>query len=103
MLVSKEMLKWFKTMKIDERKEILDISDHNLIQVSFQDEKRVLKDFRQGVWEEIKYYTTDKVALEKFTKSVEENLIKGEERNQITNITELNRIMKEVAELRKAK
>ena len=46
-------------MKIDEEKEKMDLSDHNLIQVQIKVNTEKIN-FQKGVWEEYTYLKTDK-------------------------------------------
>ena len=61
-LMNKEMYGWCERMEIDENKEILECSDHNLISITLNIRKCDKNKFRKATWEEGEYYKKDKVA-----------------------------------------
>ena len=69
-LVNKEMYGWCEKMEIDEDKEILDCSDHNLLSVTLNIRKADKNKFRKAVWVEGEYYRKDEIALEDFRKEM---------------------------------
>ena len=87
-LVNKELHRHFSEMRIDEEKQVIDLSDHNLVTVAFKATKKV-SSFGKGKWEEIVYYSKKKQDLEKYIKCVEE-IIKI---NRVDTIEDMNSIL----------
>ena len=92
-MVTEEAYKRFYKMRIDEEKDVYDLSDHNLIEVEFrvQEEKR---EYKKSEWVEREYYKTDKSSLEMFRKRLEETVV----RNKMESMDELEKKMKETAD-----
>ena len=92
-MVTEEAYKRFHKMRIDEEKDVYDLSDHNLIEVEFrvQEEKR---EYKKSEWVEREYYKTDKSSLEMFRKRLEEKVV----RNKMESMDELEKKMKETAD-----
>ena len=63
-LVNDKAYKRFTNMEIDDKKEVYDLSDHNLIEAVFK-VKEGIKDFKKD-WIVREYYKTDQEALSKF-------------------------------------
>ena len=65
-LVNEEMYNWCESMEIDEEKEIINCSDHNLISIKFRIRELNENMFRRTRWEEGEYMSKDKEALKEF-------------------------------------
>ena len=63
-LMNNEAYKVFQKMKIDEEKEIMDISDHNLVTLELEIATRASNGYREGIWEEVVYYSRKKKDLD---------------------------------------
>ena len=90
--MNNEAYKVFQKMKIDEEKEIMDISDHNLVTLELEIATRASNGYREGIWEEVVYYS--RKDLETFTKTMEDKL----RLEEVSRIEDMNRIMNEVKE-----
>lgn len=92
-LVTNSTYKRFHSMRIDEEKEIFDLSDHNLMEAEFKttDER---KEYKVKEWVERKYYKTDRRSLDKFRQSLEDSV----NRTRVDGLEELELRMKEVAD-----
>ena len=92
-LVSKECYDVYEDMEIDEQQTKFDLTDHNLIEVRLRREGQ-RRNNTKNQWLTREYYKTDEDTLSKFKKNVEEHL----EGKIITNIEELNKILRDKAE-----
>ena len=90
-LVNEEMELHIDKMEIDENKELMDISDHNLIKLSFRIDLESSKDFRNARWEITDYITTKKEVLEKFIVKMEESLTS----KRVERMEELDKMVEE--------
>ena len=75
-------------MRIDEEKQVIDLSDHNLVTVVFKATKKV-SGFGKGKWEEVVYYSKKEQDLEKYIKWVEERI----KINRVDRIEDMNSIL----------
>ena len=82
----------YESMKIDEEREEMDISDHNLTTVLLKSTEK--HDFAKDSWEEIVYYSKKKEDLYIFTKEMEKELLSTE----INKIEDMNKLMNKVKE-----
>lgn len=93
-LMNKKAYKLFKKMEIDEDKDIMDLSDHNLITVTLEIRMYNGNRYRGKEWEEIVYFSRKETDLDEFTKTIEGNL-----REQgIRQIEDMNKLMSKVKE-----
>ena len=92
MIVNNEMYEYFERMEIDEEKNKIDMSDHNLIeaQMKIDTEK---KSYEKGVWEERKYYKTDEKSLNEYREEIK-SMINDRE---VRNMEEFDEIVEEAA------
>ena len=67
-------------MEIDEKKEVYDLLDHNLIEAVFK-VKEGTKDFKKKDWIVREYYKTDQEALSKFREELEKKIREREVEN----------------------
>lgn len=93
-ITNNKMYNKFIDMKIDEEKEITDISDHNLIEVKLLMEDYLPKKFNNKLWEEHTYYKTDTDSLQKFAIRLETCLIN----DPVNRIEHMNNAIKNVAD-----
>ena len=78
-------------IEIDEGKEIIDLSDHNLIEVRIRGD-RIEKEKRKQR-EQVKYYSLGKEELREYVKGVERRV----QEHRIEDIRKFNRTIEEVA------
>lgn len=50
-MINDNLIKYYNSSKIDENKEILDLSDHNSITVIFNSKEKYNKPFQKRLWE----------------------------------------------------
>ena len=79
-------------MKVDERKEIIDLSDHNLLQVKLKSE--ICRKDKNQERKKIEYYKKDEQSLNSYVKEVEEEC----QKESTMNMEKMEKIMKMVAE-----
>lgn len=73
-LVTDKLYDKFRKMRIDEDQDIIDISDHNLIEIEIEAKhKRACK---SKEWITREFYKTDKDSLERFQQTLEESFIR---------------------------
>ena len=91
MLINGRLYRKLEAMIIDEKKEQYDLSDHNVVQISFKwtDNKKWHNTNRQNT---NYYYKMNKKTLEEFVNQLETNI------DEINNIQEFNHTMKETAD-----
>lgn len=92
-LVNEKFYDHYVNMYIDEKKDIFDLSDHNLITTNFTVQCDKPK-FNKNRWVENTYYRTDENSLNKFCKGMEESI----RTNKIDNMEEFDCAMRETAE-----
>ena len=68
-IVNENMYRYFVGMKIDEERQKIDISDHNLIQVQIKVNTEKIN-FQKGIWEEYTYFKTDEENLKGYREEV---------------------------------
>lgn len=90
-LVSNGFYNRFLEMKIDEDQELVDISDHNLIEIKMKTSKKVK--YTRNEWVEREYYKRDKEALTGYKAELERKV----NNKEIRCIQELEDTIKEVA------
>ena len=90
-LMNENAYKSFKKMKIDEEKEIMDISDHNLITIGLETTVSNRGSYRKGTWEEIPYFSRKKEDLNLFVNEMENKL----QAKKINRIEDMNKMMDE--------
>ena len=71
-LMNEDMYNWCEKMEIDEKKEVINISDHCLINVKYNIRGKDKNKFRKIEWEEEEYYKKDQEAMEEFRKEMME-------------------------------
>ena len=71
-LMNEDMYNWCEKMEIDEKKEVINISDHCLINVKCNIRGKDKNKFRKIEWEEEEYYRKDQEAMEEFKKEMME-------------------------------
>ncbi|XP_068250210.1 probable inactive protein kinase DDB_G0270444 [Palaemon carinicauda] len=91
-LVNKEMYEYFDEMNIDEEKDKVDISDHNLIEVEVS-VKAKIENYKKGFWKESMYYKTDEESLREYREELKNNL----ESREITRMDEFDEVVEEAA------
>ena len=91
-MVNHTLYEKFRGMEIDEKKEKVDISDHNLLEVEFNIARHPGK---KSILIEHDYYRTDEKSLDEYLSVVREKLILCDE----INIEIINEIIKEAADL----
>ncbi|CAL4127218.1 unnamed protein product, partial [Meganyctiphanes norvegica] len=94
-LVNEEMYETCKDMRIDEEKEIISFSDHNLVSVTLRLGEKGRKTFETGKW-------TEDVFLKRDKKSVKENGEELERRwteNESRNVNDMISKMQEVQDI----
>ena len=96
-IVNNEMYNYFEGMKIDEDKEKIDLSDHNLIQTKIKISTEA-KNFKKGIWEEYEYFKTDEESLKEYRKEIRNML----NREEVNKVEEFDRVV-EVAANKKLK
>ena len=92
-LVNNRCYRFFENMHIDETRELLDISDHNMITITFKIPTDGFS-FRKGKEVKKTYYKVDEQSLWQFVKEMERRL----EMKKIEQFEELNEAVKEVAD-----
>ena len=80
-------------MEIDENKNEIDLSDHNLITIEANLNAERNVNFRKGKWEEKEYYKTDADNIKIFAQVFEEKVSEN-----IKDMEEFNDLMKKVAD-----
>ena len=90
-MVNKEAYDIIKYMKIDENKEILDITDHNIITIGMG---ITTNNFRKGKWIKREYYKTDPDSLKRFLDETERRI----KQQELKDINQINKVMKETAD-----
>ncbi len=93
-LVNNEMYTYYESMHIDERQEITDLSDHNLITVNLNIGGGNESYGNKAEWKTTEYYRTDEESLKKYTLALETQILN----KNISNITDFNKLVKEVAD-----
>lgn len=88
-LVNEKMEEWFEDMIIDEGKEAIDFSDHNLIRITFKIGNNCSSNYRKARWEETEYIATDDKAMKRFIRGMEERLVN----NPVQRMEELDIII----------
>ena len=83
MIVNNIMYNYFEKMEVDEEKEKIDISDHNLIQMKIKVDRET-KSFKGGVWEEYEYFKTDEKKLKEYREEVK-SMLRREDINRMEN------------------
>ncbi|XP_068205230.1 uncharacterized protein PF3D7_1120000-like [Palaemon carinicauda] len=91
-LVNKEMYEYFDEMNIDEEKDEVDISDHNLTEVEVS-VKATIENYKKGFWKESMYYKTDEESLREYREELKNNL----ESREITRMDEFDKVVEEAA------
>lgn len=92
-LANNKCYEYFQSLYVDEERELLDISDHNLLTVTLKIQTGSVN-FRKGKVTRKPYLKTDEDSLEKFSVELEKRLVMRE----VENMEDLNGLMKEVAE-----
>ena len=91
-IMNEDLYKYFTGMYVDEKQEIFDLSDHNLIRVDLEFERK--KDYNKGEKIRREYVCTKEESLNKFTEKMEDKI-----KNQnIEDIEELIRVIKVTTE-----
>ncbi len=88
-LANKECYGLIQDMYIDEQNEIVDLSDHNLIQLRIK-VNTTKPNVNQGKWTETQYYQTDKSSLNKFVNRLQRNI----QEHSAENLNQLNLMIK---------
>ena len=70
-MVNRALYDKCKGMKIDEEKDIIDISDHNLISIEFKARQKCGNNFNKKKWREEECYKKDDSALKEFGDEIE--------------------------------
>ena len=86
-IVNENMYRYFVGMKIDDEKEKIDISDHNLIQVQIKVNTEKIN-FQKGVWEEYTYFKTDEETLKGYRGEVK-NMLSRERINKMEKLDDI--------------
>ena len=94
LLVNRELYKRFGNMKIDEKKQIFDQSDHNLLSASFRWNTYVSKKTDEDNTRIKTYLTMNEDALKEYTKEMEKMI----EHNRTTDIGEFNKLIQTAAD-----
>ena len=94
MLVNKKMYDMFIDMKIDENKETIDISDHNMLTAKFKIAQPRTTNTKKKKWDEREYYKLDDISLQNYAEEVEQEF----QTKNVRTITEVNATIKEVAD-----
>ena len=92
-LVNKSMYNLYIDMKIDENKDIFDLSDHNMIRVSIKIKACTTK-FQDNLLEETEYYKFDEESLCKYVTELEKATLL----DKPNNISSFNKLIKEAAD-----
>ena len=92
-LVNQRCYQLFESMHIDEAREHLDISDHNMITTIYKIPTEGIS-FKKGKEVKRTYYKVDEESLLQFSTEMKKRL----ELKEIEQFEELNKVMKEVAE-----
>ena len=93
-LVNNKMRNQFNEMRIDEKQEKCELSDHNLIEVLFRWERKINWNKvtrKESSW----YWRTDERSMKRYTQELQRRL----NNNRIVNITELNNEIREAADM----
>ena len=93
-LVNTRLYDEYKNMTIDEGKDIMDITDHNLMEIKLKKPPRMKKITNKT--KEIVYFKKDESSLQVFTQDVEEEL----NQEETMDIEKLEEIMKRTADKR---
>ena len=93
-LANREMHKIFLEMTIDEEREVLDLSDHNLIEIKINITRNKTNSITRQVSADHYYFSTKTEHLETFRAEMESTLTT----NEITGMKQLNDVMETVAE-----
>ena len=94
-LANGEMHSLFQEMIIDENREVLDLSDHNLIEIKLAiTSHQIRKSYSQESSDHY-YISTKKEHLEPFRAELEAKIVA----NEISDMEQLNKIMEDTAEL----
>ena len=83
-----------KGMKIDEEKEVIHISDHNLISIEFKARQKCSNSFNKKKWKEEECYRKDESAMKEFGDEIE----KEWKNSNIESVEEMTISMLEVAD-----
>ena len=92
-LTNRKCYDLFKKLHIDEDRELLDISDHNVLTVTLRIQKESLN-FTRGKDIQKLYYRTDEESLEHFTVEIQRRL----KIEDIQCFEQLNKVIREVAD-----
>ena len=93
-MVNRALYDKCKGMKIDEEKDVIDISDHNLISIEFKARQKCGNNYNKKKWREEECYKKDDSALKEFGDEIE----KEWKRNGIESVEEMTISMLEVAD-----
>ena len=93
-LVNRKMYNSFQTMEIDEKKEKIDLSDHNMIEVTFRTFMEKKETWNK--WTEREYYRFDEESLKNYLSEVRQNIINHEEID--LDIDKMNEFINDAAE-----
>ena len=93
-MVNRALYDKCKGMKIDEEKDVIDISDHNLISIEFKARQKCGNNFNKKKWREEECYKKDDSALKEFGDEIE----KEWKSNGIESVEEMTISMLEVAD-----
>lgn len=93
-LVTKSMYNHYKCMEIDENQRIFDLSDHNLLKVHFRNYGHHKGNYTRDKWIKQEYYKTDSDSMKEYIRTLEERI----RENNVTEISKLSEMMKEVAD-----
>ena len=93
-LMNRNLYEKCKTMKIDEERDIIDISDHNLISIEFNVRQKSGHSYNKNKWIEEEYYKKGEDALKEYGDEVE-NIWKN---RKIESVEEMTLSMKEAAD-----
>ena len=94
-LVSPKFYDIYEGMIIDEKQEMFDLSDHNLLQVKFKTKNNVQNEFNSNRWDKVDYYKTDPDSLKQYVQKLEARLITQE----TADIEKLNETIRATADL----
>ena len=93
-LMNRTLYEKCKSMKIDEEKQVLHISDHNLISIEFKARQKCGNSYNKKKWEEVECYRKEDAALTEFGDEVE----KEWSNRSIESVEEMTISMLEVAD-----
>ena len=73
----------YQEIRIDEEKEIFDLSDQNLIQIKLKIKGETTQNNNNNrKWEEIPYYKTEGEKMKEYVKEIEQRINTGEIKNK---------------------